>query len=339
MRRFSRFRAFTLVELLVVVAIIGVLMALLLPAVQAAREAARRTSCSNNLKQIGLALHNYHASRGCFPGLGRSSLSTFSVQARILPYVENKNLQNLIDFDQALYLGTSHSQTLNSVQALPARSVVALFRCPSDNAEDRYDATAGEVLAGGNYMVCGGSGTGTNYDLRYPTDGMFYYGSAKGFRDMDDGSANTFLAAESLLGRRRTVSGAITKQRDAQRLIGSLGASPNSGSAGLDGVSDPNLASLAESCTTWAGNRGFGWILGKPFATTFTAYLPPNSPTPDMQSMGIGFYSARSNHPGGVQVLLGDGSVRFVDDEIKLAVWRAMGTCEGGEALEALNAQ
>ena len=328
----SKCKAFTLVELLVVLAIIGVLISLLLPAVQAAREAARRGSCTNNLKQLGLALHNYHAAYRCFPGLGATTLTSFSVQAKLLPFVEQTSLQNLIDFAQPLYLGTSHNQALNPAQAAAARTRVSLFRCPSDGNDDVHEEKPGEFVAGGNYMVCGGSGTGTNYDLRYPSDGLFYYGSARGFRDMTDGSSNTAVASESLLGPRNDAAGPLPNGRDARRLVGLLsGARPNSGAPGLAGLVNPDLAPLAAACTNWKGNRAFGWIQGKPMCSTFSTYLAPNSPVNDMQSMGIGFYAARSNHPGGVNVLRGDGGVRFVAETVSLETWRALGSANGGE--------
>lgn len=333
MRSRNRSKAFTLVELLVVIAILGILVGLLLPAVQAAREAARRMSCTNNLKQLGLALHNYHNTHNCFAGFGSSSLASFSPQARLLPYVEQVNLQNLIDFKQPLYLGDSHSQTLNPVQMLATRTVLPLFRCSSDAELDLYDEKAGEVLAGGNYMVCSGSGRGTNYDLRYPTDGVFYYGSARGFRDLTDGSSNTAVMSESLLGPGRQVSGYFPGPQEGKRLIGFFMASPTSGSPGLAGIADPDLAPLAANATVWYGNRGFGWIVGKPLAASFCTYQTPNSPVPDMSSMGIGFYNARSNHRGGVNVLLGDGSVRFVADNVSRETWWALGSCGGGESI------
>ncbi len=328
-----RGRGFTLVELLVVIAIIGMLVALLLPAVQAAREAARRASCTNNLKQLGLALHNYHDQHRGFPGFGWTTMTSFSVQARLLPFVEQANLQGLIDFRQPLYLGSPHNQVLNPAQAAAARTPLALFRCPSDGWEDLYQPKPGEVLAGGNYMVCSGSGTGTNYDLRYPTDGLFYYGSGRGFQHMLDGSSNTLAMSESLLGWRSNVSGPLPAAEAGRRLIGAMRAGHGPG-PGLPGVFNPDLASLASGVTFWYGNRGFGWIVGKPLATSFCAYEVPNTPVPDLASGGIGFYAARSNHPGGVNALLADGSVRLVSQGVARPTWHALATVAGGEVPE-----
>lgn len=326
--------AFTLVELLVVIAIIGVLISLLLPAVQAAREAARRITCTNHMKQLGLALHNYHNTYQCFPGFGATTLMSFSVQAKLLPFVEQRDLQELIDFKQALYLGSSHSQTLNPAQASAARTRVPLLRCPSDGWNDMVNEGTAQALAGGNYVVCSGSGTGTHYDLRYATDGLFYYGSARGLRDLTDGSGNTAAVSETLLGYGKDLSGPLPSPEAGLRLIGMFSGSPNSGSPGLAGVVDPDLAALTANSATWYGNRGLGWIVGKPATASFCTYQPPNSPTPDAISMGIGFFDARSLHPGGVNLLLADGSVRFTAQNVKRSVWRALGTCSGSEVAE-----
>ncbi len=323
----------TLVELLVVIAIIGLLVGLLLPAVQAAREAARRASCTNNLKQLGLALHNYHSVHNCFPGLGTTSAYSFSVQAKLLPFVEQKQLQELIDFRKPLYVTYGRGQSvLNPAQLPAAKTLVALFRCPSDGHDAFYEENAGAVVAGGNYMVCTGSGTGVNYDIRYPTDGMFYYGSNLGMRDMTDGSSNTMVFSETLLGLRVNRDGPVSDRSSRRRLICSMGGTPNPApQPGLAGVVDPDLDHVTQACTRWLGNRGFGWIAGKTTASTFSAYLRPNAEAADATAHGLGFIAARSNHPGGVNVAMGDGSVRFIAETVTLSAWRALATRNGGE--------
>lgn len=327
-------RAFTLIELLVVIAIIGILLAILLPAVQAARGAARRMSCTNNLKQCALALHNYQSAYRVFPGLGASSTHNFSVQAKWLPFMEQVSLRNLIDFEQPLFLGSHNNVRLNPAQEVAAQTVVSALRCPSDGMGDRYTeyyTAAGQAFAGGNYMACSGSGRGTCYDIRFPTDGLFYYESARSFRDMQDGSSNTVVLSETLLGSHRDTTG--PRPEDAQRQIASLsGYSPKMGSPGLNGVVNPDLAVLAASCTSWKGTRASGWIVGKTYTSTFCTYAAPNSPIPDAAAHGtIGFFGARSLHSGGVNAALGDGSVRFVSETIDLEAWRSLGSCAGGE--------
>jgi prepilin-type N-terminal cleavage/methylation domain-containing protein/prepilin-type processing-associated H-X9-DG protein len=329
--------AFTLVELLVVIAIIGILIALLLPAVQAAREAARRVSCTNNLKQCGLALHNYETACGVFPGIYGSR--DFSVQARMLVYVEQENLQRLIDFTQVLLAGPQGGVYLNPVQATAARTPLGVLRCPSDGTSDIFTEYAvsqpGDAYAGGNYVVCQGSGTGTTYDFRYPTDGLFYIGSAASFRDITDGSSNTLMMSESLLGSHRDTTGAAPV--DPQRQLSWVsGFRFNSSGPGYPGVVNPDLAAIAATCTSWSGSRCAGWIIGRQMFSLFTTYVSPNSPIPDLAGqMHTGFFSARSNHPGGVNGLLGDGSVRFFGNAVDSSAWRALATCRGGEVLGA----
>jgi len=326
-------RGFTLVELLVVIAIIGVLIALLLPAVQAAREAGRRMNCTNNIKQCALAMHNYHDTYGCLPGFTDSTATSFSPQARLLPFSEQGNVQRLIDFKQPLFGGAYGSAKLNPVQGDAARTIVPMFRCPSDGERDMYTeyyVSDGYAFAGGNYMVCSGSGTGTSYDIRYRTDGAFYQQSACGFRDFVDGLSNTLLFGETLLGNHRDTGGA--KPEDPQRQVGNCTSLSATG-PGVGGLSNPDLASVLNGCSSWQGLRASGWIVGKAYTCTFCPYMPPNTPVPDLYRMGMGYFAARSKHPGGVNVGLCDGSVRFISETIDLATWRALGSIAGGEVV------
>jgi len=331
--------AFTLVELLVVIAIIGILLALLLPAVQAAREAARRAGCTNHLKQLGLALHNRASTRGNFPGLGSQPHTSFSVHARILPYLEEKSLSDSIDFGQPLMLGGGNSVCVNPVQASAAQMVVSVFLCPSDSGSPRFSSLlyfpgGGGLSAGTNYVVCGGSGTDTNYDLRFPSDGMFWNDSAVRFKSLTDGTSCTIMMSESLLGSDCDTYG--PEPRDPKRQMASMcnQFSLNPSSPGLVGVTNPDLQNLLASANCWRGVRGATWIWGRESTTTFSAYMRPNTPVPDMYAKGTGFFSARSNHPRGVNVLFADGSVRFITDTIPLDAWRSLSTRAGGEVTD-----
>ena len=318
------------------ITIIGILIALLLPAVQAAREAARRVQCANNLKQIGLALHNRFAAWETFPGLGATPPTSFSICARLLPYVEQQALNDLIDFEQALMLGSGGGASVNPVQALAAQTPVSLLLCPSDGGETRFanvlNFGAYDYLSGGgNYVSCGGSGTGTNYDLRYPSDGLFWSDSAIQFKDITDGTSYTIMFSESLRG---TDSEAFGPQpQDAERQMASMcnQFSFNADGPGLQGVVNPDLASIVSGANYWRGIRCGAWIWGREPITTFSAYMPPNTPVPDLHAKGTGFFAARSHHPGGVNVVLADGSVRFINDTIQVDTWRALSTRCGND--------
>lgn len=333
----SRKRGFTLVELLVVIAIIGILVALLLPAIQMAREAARRMSCTNNLKQCMLAMHHYHDTYRSFPGVMNFAGTSFSVQAKLLPFAEEEHLQNLIDFDKPLIIKVSGQSRLNPANEAAAGFVVPMFRCPSDGEDELYteyfSSDPSQVLAGSNYMVCTGSGTGTNYDIVFPTDGLFYVDSYKRSGDILDGTSHTVAMAETLLGDH---SSSTTPPDDYKRVMGNgngLIQRIQGGSVpGYQGILNPHVPDLLVSHTNrWIGARGSAWIVSKPFTSTFNTYLTPNPTQSDWNASGNGFFAARSFHPGGANAACADGSVHFISDSIDMGTWRAMGTIAGGE--------
>jgi prepilin-type N-terminal cleavage/methylation domain-containing protein len=337
----SKQRAFTLIELLVVIAIIGLLMALLLPAIQRVRLAANAIRSRNNLRQLALAMHNHHETLGTLPGASGPVKPDgtdfgFSALAQILPFVEQDNLQRLIDLSQPLYLGSGPSRTLNPVHQPAAQTVVPLFLNPADGQKPVFTSYFAAQTAGTNYAVNTGTGQGSFVDIKYPTDGVFWNGSQVRITDLLDGSSNTLLMAEILLGPDQNASGPLPYSAGPPRWSAnrSTGRVPIGAPPG--GVNPPLSESDCAAATSWRGARGAGWIYPDLSSTGFNTYLPPNSPQPDCLAHGSGWYTARSPFPAGVHCSFGDGSVRLVRNTIQLQVWRALSTRAGGEVIPTM---
>jgi prepilin-type N-terminal cleavage/methylation domain-containing protein/prepilin-type processing-associated H-X9-DG protein len=315
--------AFSLVELLVVIAIIGTLVGLLLPAVQSAREAARRMACGNNLRQTAAAVLAHDSAIGRLPSIGVNTSSQwgFSAQAHVLPYAENAGLQSLVNFKEPLMNGSGGSQTLNPIQQPAAGTPVPFLLCPSDGGPVRYVANSG-TWAPNNYMVNMGTGTTTaSQSLVNANDGLFWYRSRVRFKDVRDGASKTLLLAEAIRGSDAPVTGA--RPSDPRRHYAQL-----PGGSGGPQVGDATCLTPQQ----WSANRGSSWLWGREFNVAFNTALGPNEGRPDCGKNGAGRYKAASFHGGGAQVALADGAVQFIADAIDLAVWRGLSTRAGGEA-------
>ena len=303
MRRRS---AFTLIELLVVIAIIAILIALLVPAVQKVRESAARLHCTNNLKQLGLALHNYEGTYKTFPPARNPWPMVHSALSRLLPYVEQANVQRLVDY----------TTPLSSAQNVAAsQNPVALFICPTDPANGQVP---GMPDFGTNYVANNGTGT-VGFGLIGSGDGLFTQTPVR-VTGVTDGTSNTAALSESLLG-------------DGQVPTTMPPANPKLLVLEVPGGNDPTPAACDGASGAWSAKRGAKWIDGHYGNTLYNHYYLPNPTNWDCGngSHNKGLSTARSNHTGGVNLLLADGSVRFVSNSVTRPVWTALGTRAGND--------
>lgn len=316
----TRRRGFTLVELLVVIAIVGGLVGLLLPAVQAARESSRRMSCMNNLRQLGIAMHNHHSTYNRFPpGRGGPFPLVFSAHVWLLPFCEGI-VYNQIDLSAPPISFTNANGDLldGSVNQLAATALLPIFLCPSEaSSSGRVNHSK---FAGTNYAACGGSGR-VGYGTLTRADGVFYSESETAFRDILDGSSNTIAFSERTFGR----------------VIAPQAPQPFKSSFGIWEFSSPQATTPGE-CSfeakgNWYADRGEKWIMGNYGNSIYNHWYAPNARQWDCMNITQrqGLMSARSYHRQGVNALLCDSSVRFVDDSIDVTVWQDLSTRHGQE--------
>jgi len=355
-------RGFTLIELLVVIAIIAVLIALLLPAVQSAREAARRSQCVNNLKQLGLALHNYHSTNDSFPLGGNQgpsvpgagccqSWGAWSAQTMLLPYMEQNAVYNTLNFN-SVARGNGTSEAMNTTGTM---TKINSFLCPSSTPP--VGTWYGRTWPGNSYFASAGSslmwlGSGTNRP-----NGIFANsGPVSGVRDVQDGTANTIAFGEMRIGDFND------QQNSIQDMVGNtnyslFGASNRNMDAAASNMPQGGgqLTTALQQCgQSWQSKTGsYGtngqrswngrlWFIGMYGHALGNVLVPPNSQYPYCQfwdtnsdSDSAGIYGLTSYHTGGANICMADGSVHFLKSSVAWVTLWALGSKSQGEVVSA----
>ena len=356
--RTHRVDAFTLIELLVVIAIIAILVALLLPAVQQAREAARRAQCKNNLKQIGLALHNYEETYkmlpygGFFSGPPQNTARRYSGFVMLLPFLDQEPQYN--EFAKAHFRKDPWDQNFK-----PNCTQQPGLLCPSDGptieggriAKTNYMFSRGDTIWDNNQW-CGNGKRGMRGMFMSLGDNMDpnNSGRMRQFAEVTDGLSNTIAMSERIKGKgqgKKTSDGAM---------VSGMGNPGNNQRTTPSYTADPSRFKNGTYLTGvrhWQGSR---WSDGAPWFTGCTTVLPPNGAAGSHGNWDghDGIFTPTSHHPGGVHCLMGDGAVRFISDSIDAGdptvkvvdataggsgqspygVWGALGSAYGGEAIE-----
>ncbi len=343
-RRPSRPSGFTLIEVLVVTALIAILAGLLLPAVQSAREAARRARCANNLRQIGIALHSYHGEYNAFPyqigvvGYERliqlvppecydtgATRQDFSALVRLMPFLEQKALFDGLNTSLELCPEIGFTPHRANTSSFNVRIVTLV--CPSDGLAATCD--------GYPTSYRGNIGVGPNYDATAETfdsgNGFFPFQVAFSAATIVDGLSHTVAFSERLIG-----TGGI-QPPSPNRDFGNLSTNHRGAFLSADfALQVCRLASLAPDFPKFP-RGGYMWFEGSRTNGYYTHAQEPNGIIPDALTYAVptlGVSTARSEHPGGVNALMGDGSTRFVAESIQRNVWRALGTRNGRDLVE-----
>lgn len=332
---------FTLIELLVVIAIIAVLIALLLPAVQMAREAARRTQCRNNLKQLGLAMHNYHDTFEVLPwGHGPLEWNDWSAFAFMLPYMEQAPIYNAVNFNRRLpcpggnctgFASPSHVQNTTT-----HRQVLEVLLCPSDI--DRLTNVEGHQ----NYSGNGGSNPVMYMNSGILPDGLFAAVPEAGpirFRDIIDGLSQTAAFSEKVKSAGIGNNNGFRDDLKPPASVSLAPAPPAAQRSTAEAYYNICIQLSPQNPTVTLSNMssrtGILWYTGHGFGGRYNHVMPPNtwSCNNGGDNAAIGAYTASSRHPGCVLVAMADGQVRTVSQNVDLRVWWAIGTRAGDEKI------